>query len=763
MSNTTTLTVRRPQRQSRNKFAVQLPHAVADSLDISPGDYIKLSNQQFEMACKVELTSQAIQSQSIFVNHIIRNMLQAEIGSEVTVTPTTIKEAEAIKVVTTAQPEQVTDAEIVQTIRNRLLNFPITDGLQFNMAKATNMSPFQQMDNSNQFKLAVTDTKPEDSEFVTLTKQTRVTIERGAIDQPQVGGQQKSSPEANIPDVTYSDIGGLNDELERVREMIELPLQHAELFQHLGVEPPQGVILHGPPGTGKTLIAKAVANEVGASFHSIGGPEIMSKHYGGSEEQLREVFEEASESAPAIIFIDELDSIASSRSETTGDVEQRIVAQLLSLMDGLEEREDVIVIGATNRLDAIDNALRRGGRFDREIEIGVPNKEGRKQIFEIHTRGMPLEDNVDLEDMAERTYGFVGADIATVTKEAAMTAIRRIKPDIDLSEDELSQETLDMLSVTRDDFKQAMRETEPSAMREVFVEVPEVEWTDVGGLHKTKKQLQENIEWPLKYEDLFDDVGLGSTTGVLLYGPPGTGKTLLAKAVANESDVNFISVKGPELLNKYVGESEKGVRDVFSKARENAPTVVFFDELDAIATERGSNNMDSGVGERVVSQLLTEIDGLENLEDVMVIATSNRPELIDTALLRPGRIDRQIHVPVPDSEAREAILEIHTRNKPVGDDVDLDEIAEQTEGFVGADIEALCRTATMNATRTYLDEVEDEDIDSTQVQVTMDDFTSALEEVTPSVTPEMREAYEDIEVSMQGEEEKETDTRVAFQ
>lgn len=752
------VTVRKPRQPVRNKFTVQLTQSVADELEVIEGDYVKLQNNEFEIACEVELAPRIVQSNVIFVNHILRQTLQVESGSQISIEPTTVYEAESLTVVTDAKEEEVTDGEILQTIRNRLLGVPIMDQLKFKMKKSTNMNPFQQQgDTKDQFIVSLSDVQPQDSEFVILSKRTKLQVKRGSVN-----GRSGNQAQAEIPDVTYSDIGGLNDELERVREMIELPLQHQELFQHLGVEPPTGVILHGSPGTGKTLIAKAVANEVGASFHSVAGPEIMSKHYGGSEEQLREVFEEASENSPAIIFIDELDSIASSRSETTGDVEQRIVAQLLTLMDGLEERENVIVIGATNRLDAIDNALRRGGRFDREIEIGIPDKDGRKEIFEIHTRGMPLEDNIDLEKLADTTYGFVGADIATVTKEAAMAAIRRIKPDIDLSE-EVSKEVLDELTVTKEDFKQGLRETQPSAMREVFVEIPDVTWNDVGGLNTTKAQLQENIEWPLKYEQLFDDVGLDATTGVLLYGPPGTGKTLLAKAVANESDVNFISIKGPELLNKYVGESEKGVRDIFSKARENAPTVVFFDELDAIATERGSN-MDSGVSERVVSQLLTELDGLENLEDVMVIATSNRPELIDNALLRPGRIDRQIHVPVPDQTARKEILSVHTQDNPLTDDVDLEEIAEQTEGYVGADIASLCRTATMNATRNYLNSIdEDDSVDGSQVQVTMDDFMDALTEVSPSVTPEMREEYEDIEVSIQENTDETKNNRAAFQ
>jgi transitional endoplasmic reticulum ATPase len=549
------------------------------------------------------------------------------------------------------------------------------------------------------------------------------------------------------PDVAYEDIGGLEDELEQVREMIELPMRHPELFKRLGIEPPKGVLLHGPPGTGKTLIAKAVANEIDAHFTTISGPEIMSKYYGESEEQLREVFEEAEENAPAIVFVDELDSIAPKRGEAGGDVERRVVAQLLSLMDGLESRGDVVVIGATNRVDAIDPALRRGGRFDREIEIGVPDRDGRKEILQVHTRGMPLADGVDLDAYADSTHGFVGADLESLAKEAAMTALRRIRPQLDLEAEEIDADLLESLQVTPDDFKEAMKGIEPSALREVFVEVPDVTWEDVGGLEDTKERLRETIQWPLEYPQVFRQMDMEAAKGVLLYGPPGTGKTLLAKAVANEADSNFISVKGPELLNKYVGESEKGVREVFEKARSNAPTVVFFDEIDAIATERGRNTGDSGVSERVVSQLLTELDGIEALEDVVVIATSNRPDLIDSALLRPGRLDRHVHVPVPDEEARRKILEVHTRTKPLADGVDLDELAARTEGYVGADIEAVCREASMAASREFIHSVSPEEIDDSlpNVRVTMAHFEAAMDEVGPSVTPEARERYERIE------------------
>jgi transitional endoplasmic reticulum ATPase len=590
--------------------------------------------------------------------------------------------------------------------------------------------------------LKIAETDPSGPVFVTDSTDIRIS-ERPAEQITSGGGRAATGS----PSVTYEDIGGLEDELEQVREMIELPMRHPELFQQLGIEPPKGVLLHGPPGTGKTLIAKAVANEIDAHFTDISGPEIMSKYYGESEEQLREVFEEAEENQPAIVFVDEIDSIAPDREEAGGDVERRVVAQLLSLMDGLEERGQVTVIGATNRLDAVDTALRRGGRFDREIEIGVPDRDGREEILQVHTRGMPLTDDVDLEKYAENTHGFVGADVESLTKEAAMNALRRIRPQLDLEEDEIDAEVLESIRVTNEDFKQALKGIEPSALREVFVEVPDVTWNQVGGLETTKERLRETIQWPLEYGSVFEAMDLQAAKGVLLYGPPGTGKTLLAKAVANEADSNFISVKGPELLSKWVGESEKGVREVFSKARENAPTVIFFDEIDSIATERGQNTSDSGVGERVVSQLLTELDGLEELEDVVVIATSNRPDLIDNALLRPGRLDRHVHVPVPDEEAREAIFGVHTRDKPLADSVDLSELARRTEGYVGADVEAVCREAAMAATREFVNSVAPEEMDESvgNVRIGQDHFEQALDEVSPSVTDRVRERYDEIE------------------
>jgi transitional endoplasmic reticulum ATPase len=599
------------------------------------------------------------------------------------------------------------------------------------------------MGSGQSIPLKVAETDPDGT--VVVTDGTEIQISERPAEEVAAGGGAGGQAR---PDVTYEDIGGLERELEQVREMIELPMRHPELFSRLGIDPPKGVLLHGPPGTGKTLMAKAVANEIDAYFRTISGPEIMSKYYGESEEQLREVFEEAEQNSPAIVFIDEIDSIAPKREEAGGDVERRVVAQLLSLMDGLEERGEVTVIAATNRVDAVDPALRRGGRFDREIEIGVPDRDGRLEIMQVHTRGMPLADGVDLEEYADNTHGFVGADLESLARESAMNALRRVRPELDLDSDEIPADVLETLKVTEADFKEALKGIEPSALREVFVEVPDVTWQDVGGLENTKERLRETIQWPLDYPEVFQALDMQAAKGVLMYGPPGTGKTLMAKAVANESDSNFISIKGPELLSKWVGESEKGVREVFSKARENAPTVVFFDEIDSIATERGRDGGGgTQVSERVVSQLLTELDGLEELEDVVVIATSNRPDLIDSALLRPGRLDRHVHVPVPDEEARRAIFEVHTRHKPLADDVDLESLAEQTEGYVGADIEAVCREAAMAASREFVQSVSPEDIGESvgNVRITAEHFEDALDEVTPSVTEETRERYAEIE------------------
>jgi transitional endoplasmic reticulum ATPase len=545
----------------------------------------------------------------------------------------------------------------------------------------------------------------------------------------------------DVPRVTYEDIGGLNDEIRKVREMIELPLRYPELFERLGVEAPKGVLLHGPPGTGKTLLAKAVASETNANFASISGPEIMSKFYGESEGRLREIFDQAQENAPSVIFIDELDSIAPKREEVTGEVEKRVVSQLLALMDGLQSRGKVVVIGATNRPNALDPALRRPGRFDREIEIGVPNKDGRLQVLQIHTRGMPLADDVDLKRLANVTHGFVGADLEALSKEAALHALRRILPDIDFSADSVPASILNKIIVNMNDFQESLKEIEPSAMREVLVEVPNVKWDDIGGLNEVKEELQEAIEWPLKYPEIFEYMNTEPPKGVLLYGPPGTGKTMLAKAVANESEANFISIKGPELLSKWVGESEKGVRDVFRKARQASPTIIFFDELDSITPTRGGGFGHSHVTERVISQILTELDGLEELKDVVVIGATNRLDMIDSALLRPGRFDKLLSIPVPDLDARKEILKIHLKNKPLAKDVNVDKLAEKTEGYSGADIAALCNTASMLVIKDHITKsktVEKAKEKLKDLKIPMKYFEKTLEKMKPSAAQKLQ-------------------------
>jgi len=521
---------------------------------------------------------------------------------------------------------------------------------------------------------------------------------------------EKSETLRGMTHVAYEDIGGLKEEIQKVREMIELPLRHPEIFEKLGIEAPKGILLHGPPGTGKTLLAKAVANETNAHFINISGPEIMSKFYGESEARLREIFKESREKAPSIIFIDEIDSIAPKREEVTGEVERRVVSQLLSLMDGLESRGKVIVIAATNRPNAIDPALRRPGRFDREIEIKVPDKRGRLEILQIHSHNMPLESDVNQEKIAAVTHGFVGADLEYLCKEAAMRCLRRLLPELNLEDEKISPETLDKLVITMNDFELAIKDVMPSAMREVYLEIPDIRWTDIGGLEEIKRDLQEAIEWPLRYPDLYKTLNHTLTKGILLHGPSGTGKTLLAKAVATESEANFISVKGPELISKWVGESERGIREIFRRARQAAPCVIFFDEIDSIAATRGGGMGDiegsggSGYGGagRMLSQLLTEMDGVQEMQGVMVVAATNRADMIDTALLRPGRFDRIVYVPNPDRNTRVRILEIHTRGKPISRDIDLSKIAEQTEGFSGADVAAVPNTAISLVLHEYL-------------------------------------------------------------
>src|SRR3989344_1001039 len=561
---------------------------------------------------------------------------------------------------------------------------------------------------------------------VLITEATTITLNPKAVE----------VSEEKVLEVTYEDIGGLSEEVRKVREMVELPLKHPEIFEKLGIQPPAGVLLHGPPGSGKTLLAKAVANESEANFILVNGPEIMNKFYGESERKIRSIFEEAEKNAPSIIFFDEIDAIAPKREETYGEVERRVVSQLLTQMDGLKKRGKVIVIGATNRPNAIDPALRRPGRFDREISIGVPNKKGRLNILKIHTRLMPLTKDVSLEKLAEVTHGFVGADLSALTKEAAMNVLRRILPDIKLGEkSEIPKKILENLKITSKDFQEALKIVRPSVLREVLIETPNIKWEDIGGLANIKKELKETIEWPLKNPKIFKRMGIRPPRGLLIYGPPGTGKTLLAKAVAKEAEANFISVKGPELLNKWVGESEKGIRKVFERARQVAPAIIFFDELDAIAPRRGAYEGEGNVTERVVNTLLAEMDGLEDLHDVIIIGATNRPDIIDPALLRPGRFDRLLLTPPPSEEGRIQILKIHTQKMPLAKDVDLKELSTLTDGYVGADVEALCREAGIEALRENVEAVE----------VTADHFKKALTRVRPSVSKETFERYKEIE------------------
>ncbi len=601
-------------------------------------------------------------------------------------------------------------------VKRRLINMPITKG--DNVVVGGFGAPL--------ILQAIKVTPPG---ITQITEQTAVSLQ-----------EEPTKESEGISSITYEDIGGLGDQVKKVREIIELPLRHPELFTALGIDAPKGVLLYGPPGTGKTLLAKAVANESEANFTSIQGPEIVSKFVGEAEERLRDIFTKAAENAPSIIFIDELDAIAPKREEVVGEVEKRIVAQLLTLMDGLKGRGKVVVIGATNRPNALDPALRRPGRFDREIELGVPDKKGRKEILQIHTRGMPLEKDVNLDELANITHGYVGADLAALGREAAMKTLRRILPRINLEDETIPVEILETLKVTRKDFMDGYKEVQPTAMREVMIEVPNIKWDDIGGLEPVKKELREAIEWPLKYPEMFRRMGIKPPRGIFLYGPPGTGKTLLAKAVATESEANFISVKGPEIFSKWVGESEKAIRETFRKARQAAPCIVFFDEIDAVAPRRGTD-IGSHVTETVVNQLLSEMDGLEELKEVVVIAATNRPDMVDTALLRPGRFDKLVMIPAPDLETRKKIFEVHTKRVPIAKDVDLDKLAKATDGYSGADIEGIVREAALNALR-----------ENKQAKtVEMRHFEKTLKDMRPSLEAAVIKAYDKFKTEFRTE------------
>lgn len=574
-----------------------------------------------------------------------------------------------------------------------------------------------------QIRFLVVNTSP--NQPIIITENTEVSLNPKAVE----------ISEESIPEIAYEDIGGLSEEIKKIREMVEIPLKHPEIFQKLGIEPPKGVLLHGPPGTGKTLLAKAVANESEANFILLNGPEIMSKFYGESEKKIRDIFEEAEKTAPSIVFIDELDAIAPKREDVTGEVERRVVSQILTLMDGLKSRGNVVVIGATNRVNAIDPALRRPGRFDREIEINVPSKSGRLSVLKIHTRGMPLTKNVNLDEIASVTHGFVGADLEALSKEAAMNVLRKLLPKMNLdAEEQIPQEILEKLIIKQQDFMDALKTVRPSAMREVLVETPTVGWKEVGGLDNVRLELKEAVEWPLKYPEIFERMGIRPSKGILLYGPPGTGKTLLAKAVAKESEANFIQVKGPSLLSMWVGKSEEGMRKVFERARQVSPCIIFFDEIDALAGKRG---MEAGtkVTERVLNQMLAEMDGLEDLNNVLVIGATNRPDMLDPGLLRPGRFDKILLVGAPEEEGRLGILNIHTKNMPLARDVNLKDFAKNTPGYTGADLEALAREAAMLALRESKE----------AKQVKKKHFMEALKKIRPSVSKPTLEVYKKIE------------------
>jgi len=712
---TLTLRVADAYQRDVGRGIARVDPKVVDELGLTSGDVIQIIGKKKTTALSWPGYESDFGKGTIRIDGYLRNNAGVSIDDKVTIKKIEAKIAQRLTLAPT-EPLRIVGGEeyLSQILEGRVL-------------ARGDYVPINVM--GRKIDLVVTSTTPT-AEAVIVTEQTQVTV----------GEQVKEAPRA-IPRIAYEDIGGLRPVIQKVREMIELPLRHPELFERLGVEAPKGVLLHGPPGTGKTLLAKAVASETNANFYSIGGPEIMSKFYGESEERLREIFKEAQENAPSIIFIDEIDSIAPKREEVTGEVEKRVVSQLLSVMDGLQSRGKVVVIGATNRINSIDPALRRPGRFDREIEIGVPDRDGRLEILQIHTRGMPLAEDVDLKKLADVTHGFVGADLEALAKEAAIRALRRILPEINLEAENIPVEVLNKIIVRMADFQEALKEVEPSAMREVLVEVPDIKWGDIGGLEGVKEELREAIEWPLKYPELFAQMNAVPPKGLLLYGPPGTGKTLLAKAAANESEANFISVKGPELLNKFVGESEKAIREVFRKARQASPCIIFFDEIDSVAPVRGSSSGDSNVTERVISQFLTEMDGLEELRNVVIIAATNRPDIVDPALLRPGRFDRLLLVPPPDLEARKQIFRIHTKKTPLAEDVKLDELARKTEGYTGADIASICNTAVMLSIKEHIGKAKDaEDAKKRAkgLKVAKRHFDEAMQKVKPISSQELR-------------------------
>jgi transitional endoplasmic reticulum ATPase len=687
-----------------------------NDLNLKPGDVIEIKGERSTAAivwrCRPEDANLGV----IRIDGIIRKNAGVSLGDRVTIKKVETKPCTRLVLSPVmAKQQKVRFGPGIEGFARRGLNKrPVVAGDRIfipGMTLFAEALPF-----------AIVSTVPKG--IVQVLPDSEIVIKEEIMDEEEGG---------SVSSVMYEDIGGLGNQLQKIREMIELPLKHPILFRRLGIDPPKGVLLHGPPGTGKTMIAKAVASETNAHFTSINGPEIISKYYGESEKQLREIFEEAGKNAPAIIFIDELDSIAPKREEVSGEVERRVVAQLLTLMDGMQGRDNVVVIGATNRRDAIDQALRRPGRFDREVEIGVPDKNGRREIVNIHTRGMPIADDFDMDWILENSYGFVGADISALTREAAMKALRRYLPDIDLDQDEIAPEILEKMEVQMNDFRLAMRDIEPSALREIYVEIPEVSWDDVGGLDEIKERLKESVEWPLTMPERFEHFGIKPPRGIVLFGAPGTGKTLLAQAIAHEAKANFITIKGPELISKWVGESEKAIREVFKKAQQASPSIIFFDEFESIAGMRTPNSGDgSDVSNRVVNQMLSSMDGIETMEGIIVIAATNRPEMIDPALLRSGRFERVMHIPPPDIGSLRKILKIHTRNMPLGK-FDLNSLVDRMDGYTGADVESVCREAALIAMR------------ADRKSVSKKHFEEAIGRVRPTITPAMLEYYTKLE------------------
>ena len=690
-----------PQQHIGKGRAIIDPKIIEDQ-NWNIGQILELTHNKKTYVKLWPATPQEYGAGIIKIDGITRQNIGAGIDDKIS-----IKSVEAVKA------EQIILSPTEKITTDGLQEYMIYNYLNHVFSNGDSISLNTQMGSRVQF--VVTNTKP--SKPVIVTEKTIFKL-----------GSLTKVVDVSVPRITYDELGGLKNEVQKIREMVELPMRHPELFEKIGVEAPKGVLLYGPPGTGKTLLAKAVAGETNAHFISISGPEIMGKHYGESEERIREIFTQAEENSPSIVFIDEIDSIAPKRDEVSGELEKRIVSQLLTLMDGMKSRGNVVVIAATNRPDSIDPALRRPGRFDREIEIGIPDDEGRFDILSIHTRGMPIDEKVDLKQISKTTHGFVGADLEILSKEAAMKSLRRILPEIDYDEEKISSEILDKIQITSDDFRDALKEVSPSALREVQVQVPNVSWDDVGGLENLKEELKEAVEWPIKYKDAYDYVNVESPKGILLDGPPGTGKTLIAKALAKMTDSNFISIKGPELLSKWVGESERGIREIFRKARQAAPCIIFLDEVDALVPRRGSGGSNSHVTENVVSQILTEIDGLEELNNVLIIAATNRLDIVDEAFLRPGRFDRIIKVPNPDEKGRQHIFEIHTKSKPLASDAKISEIVKLTDNFSGAEIAAVANRAAIAALRRY---VSGKSKNVKEIKITQQDLIDAVDKVKP--------------------------------